>query len=259
MRSTLATALCALLLTLFPFARAGASAGVADQSDLWWTPSESGWGMQLAHRGQAIFATVYLYDAQGKPTWISAVLRPAGADWVGDVYATTGPWFGAAAFDPKTVTRRVVGTMTWRSDDGSSGNLAYSIDGVTVTKKVVRQPVEDDNYAGKYLGALSWVNTCTGLHENYVDITVTQVGTNVTLNWTNQTTRDACYMGGQLSLDGQFGAMAGQFQCAPVHDDGEFVISGLRVTPEAITGRYESVDEDTGCSSKGFLAATRRR
>lgn len=259
MPSKLAAALCALTLSLFLLATASASSGTADQSDIWWNPSESGWGMQLAHRGQAIFATVYLYDAQGKPTWISAVLRPAGADWVGDVYATTGPWFGAAAFDPATVTRRVVGSMTWRSDDGSNGTLTYGVDGVTVSKKVVRQPVESDDYAGQYLGALSWVNSCTGLHEDFVDIAVTQVGSNITLNWSNHTTRDACYFGGQLGLDGQFGSMSGQFQCAPVHDDGEFTVTGLRVTPEAITGRYQSMDEDTGCMSKGFLSATRRR
>ncbi len=99
--------------------------------------------------------------------------------------------------------------------------------------------VESDNYAGQYLGALSWVNSCTGLHEDFVDIAVTQVGSNITLNWSNHTTRDACYFGGQLGLDGQFGSMSGQFQCAPVHDDGEFTVTGLRVTPEAITGRYQ--------------------
>lgn len=259
MRSHAAAALCALMLSLLPLSAARGSAVVADQSDLWWNAAESGWGMQLAHRGQAMFATVYLYDAQGKPTWISAVLRPAGADWTGDVYATTGPWFGAASFDPKTVTRRVVGRMTWHSDDASNGTLTYGIDGVTVSKKVVRQPVENDNYAGQYFGALSWVNSCTGVHENYVEIAVTQVGSNVTLNWSNQTTRDGCSFAGVLGLDGQFGAMSGQFQCAPVHDDGEFNLTVLRVTPEAITGRYDSLDGDTGCSSRGYLSATRRR
>src|SRR3954453_13484779 len=83
-----------------------ASALAPDQSDIWWNSAESGWGMQLAHRGQVIFATVYLYDAQDKPTWIPAALRPAGAAWTGDVYATTGPWFGAPTFDASTVTRR---------------------------------------------------------------------------------------------------------------------------------------------------------
>ena len=63
--------------------------------------------------------------------------------------------------------------MTWQSD---TGTLSYSVDGVSVTKKLVRPPLENDNYAGSYKGALSWVNTCNGTHENYVQIVVTQVG-----------------------------------------------------------------------------------
>jgi hypothetical protein len=252
MKSTIAV----LLFALLPFGGSHASALAPDQSDIWWSPAESGWGVQLAHRGQVIFATVYLYDAQGKPTWITAALRPAGAAWTGDVLATTGPWFGAPGFDPNTVTRRVVGSMTWQSD---TGTLSYSVDGVSVTKKLVRQPLDNDNYAGSYMGALSWANSCTGTHENYVEIVVTQVGQNVTLNWQNEATRDTCSMSGQLGLDGQFGSMSGQFQCGPVHDDGQFNVYGLRVTPEAITGSYESSDPDSGCSSTGYLSAVRRR
>jgi hypothetical protein len=32
-----------------------------DQSDLWWNPAESGWGIQFVHTGSAIFATMYVY------------------------------------------------------------------------------------------------------------------------------------------------------------------------------------------------------
>ena len=81
----------------------------------------------------------------------------------------------------------------------------------------------------------------------------------MTLNWQNEATRDTCSMSGQLGLDGQFGWMSGQFQCGPVHDDRAFTVYGLRVTPEAITGSYESSDLDTGCSSAGYLSAARRR
>jgi hypothetical protein len=253
------TALVALCVALIRIAPAGASAVAPDQSDIWWKASESGWGMQLAHRGQVIFATVYLYDAQGKPTWITAALRPAGAAWVGDVYVTTGPWFGAPSFDANAVTRRVAGTMTWSSADATSGTITYSVDGVSVTKQMVRQPLDNDTYAGRYMGAFSWTNTCSGVHENFVDLTVTQIDDKVSVNWTNQATRDSCSMSGVLDLNGQFGAISGSFQCGPVHDDGEFTLYELRVTPEALVGRYQSRDEDAGCASTGYLSATRRR
>ena len=255
-KSLLAGLIVSALLAAPP---ARPSAGVPDQSDLWWNAAESGWGVQLTHRGGVIFVTMYGYGTDGKPTWSTALLRPAGSSWTGDVYLTTGPYYGAPTFDPATVTRRIAGSMTWTSEDAVNGTIAYSIDGVSVTKKVVRQPLENDNYAGTYLGALSWVSTCSGKHENVVDLTVTQVGTNVSVNWSNQTTRDSCSFSGELGQDGQFGAISGSFQCAPVHDDGEFNFFQLRVTPEAITGRYTSRDEDTHCSSSGYLSAARRR
>jgi hypothetical protein len=245
-------------VALLQWSSAFASSTAPDQSDLWWNSTESGWGMQLAHRGQTMFATVYLYDAQGKPTWVTAVLRPAGGAWTGDVYVTAGPWFGAPKFDPTTVTRRVAGSMTWQSDDAIRGTLSYTIDGVTVTKFMTRQPIESDDYAGSYLGVLRLQNSCTGVHENVVDVVVTQGGTKLTVNWTNQTTRDACSFRGDLDVDGQFGSASGTFECAPIHDDGDFVLSQMRVTPSSITATYASNDPDAHCGTTASLSATRR-
>ena len=248
-----------LVVSLLWAVRAGASADTIDQSDLWWNPAESGWGVQLAHRGQVIFATMYVYDVQAKPTWATAILRPSPAGWSGDLYVTTGPHFGSPTFNPATVTRRIAGTMTWNTTDGMNGTIAYTVDGVSVSKQVVRQTLENDNYAGRYFGALSWTNTCTGVHESFANITVTQVGTNVSVNWTIEATRDSCSLAGTLSQNGQFGKISGYFECAPVHDDGDFTFYELRVTPQGITGRYESYDVDITCGSSGYLSAARRR
>ena len=40
-----------------------ATAFSTDQSDLWWVPSESGWGMQLVHRGSLIFPRCWSLSA----------------------------------------------------------------------------------------------------------------------------------------------------------------------------------------------------
>ncbi len=37
-----------------------ATSFTTDQSDLWWNPNESEWGMQLVHRGSVIFATMFV-------------------------------------------------------------------------------------------------------------------------------------------------------------------------------------------------------
>lgn len=238
---------------------AHASADSLDQSDLWWNSSESGWGVQLAHRGRVIFATMYVYDAGGKPTWVTALLLPTANGWSGDLYVTTGPWFGAASFDPNSVTRRIAGTMTWMSADGVTGTIAYTIDGVSVSKNVTRQLLDVDNYAGRYMGGISFVNSCTGVQESFVNVTVTQVNQNISVNWTNEATRDTCSFFGTLSQQGQFGKFVGTFGCSPVHDDGEFTFYELRVTPQSISGRYESYDPDIDCRTSGYLSGVRRR
>jgi len=43
------------------------AADAADPSDLWWNPSESGWGMQLVRGGEVTFATLFVYDAASRP------------------------------------------------------------------------------------------------------------------------------------------------------------------------------------------------
>ena len=38
--------------------------------DLWWNPSESGWGINIAQQGDVMFATWFIYGASRQPTWI---------------------------------------------------------------------------------------------------------------------------------------------------------------------------------------------
>ena len=92
----LCRATCAALAALFFFASPVHSTSfTTDQSDLWWVPNESGWGMQLVQRGSVIFATLFVYDPTGNPTWYTATLDPMAGNltWTGDLYATTGPYF----------------------------------------------------------------------------------------------------------------------------------------------------------------------
>lgn len=66
-----------------------------DQSDLWWNPNESGWGIQLVQRGSVIFATMFVYDSLSVPHWYSATLNSlSGLTWSGNLIATTGPFYG---------------------------------------------------------------------------------------------------------------------------------------------------------------------
>src|SRR5438552_11226006 len=83
-----------------------ATSFTTDQSDLWWNPAESGWGMQLVHRGSVIFATLFVYDQSNKPIWYVATLNYSGSNlvWTGDLLLTNGPWLGTVPFNPNAVT-----------------------------------------------------------------------------------------------------------------------------------------------------------
>ena len=56
------------------------AASGADVSDLWWNPSESGWGMQLVQQATTVFATIFVYDTHGIPIWYTATLNFLGVD-----------------------------------------------------------------------------------------------------------------------------------------------------------------------------------
>ncbi|MGH8850099.1 MAG: hypothetical protein ACREYD_03805, partial [Casimicrobiaceae bacterium] len=67
-----------------------------DQSDLYYIPTEAGWGIQLVQSGPIIFITMFVYDSAGKPIWYVGTIYPTATPllWEGDIYVTNGPWFG---------------------------------------------------------------------------------------------------------------------------------------------------------------------
>lgn len=117
-------------------------AALSNYQDLWWNPAESGWGVNITHQDNTLFATLFTYDASGKEMWfvLSAGLRQADGSYLGDLYQTTGPAFNAQPFTPITaanITR--VGTMQFRFSDGTNATLNYSVNGVSVSKTITRQ------------------------------------------------------------------------------------------------------------------------
>jgi hypothetical protein len=110
--------------------------------DLWWRSTESGWGINITHQDNTLFATLFTYDATGKGLWLvmSAGQRQADGSYLGDLYRTTGPAFNANPFTPLTAANLTnVGTMRLRFADGERATLAYSMNGVQVTKEITRQ------------------------------------------------------------------------------------------------------------------------
>jgi hypothetical protein len=108
--------------------------------DLWWNPAESGWGINVAHQGEKAFATLFTYDANGKGIWYvmsDGTLNEARNGFSGTLYRTSARSFDASPWVPATVTP--VGTLQMTLVDGNNITLAYTVNGVSVTKSIQRQ------------------------------------------------------------------------------------------------------------------------
>ncbi|MBU6483166.1 MAG: S8 family peptidase [Betaproteobacteria bacterium] len=118
-------------------------AQASNYQDLWWaSPAgvESGWGMNLTHQGDVIFATWFTYDANGDPLWLSGPAQKTSAGvYAGTLYRTTGPGFNAVPFEPSKVTQTPVGTLTLSFSDGANGTFAYTVNGVSQVKAITRE------------------------------------------------------------------------------------------------------------------------
>ena len=111
--------------------------------DLWWNPNESGWGINLTHQSDIIFATLFTYDAAGKGMWLilSRGEKIAGTqNFAGAIYRTTGPNFDAVPFTPIGPSNlTLVGNMRLEFADGNTARLIYDVNGAAVTKNIQRQ------------------------------------------------------------------------------------------------------------------------
>jgi hypothetical protein len=115
----------------------------ANYQGLWWASpagSESGWGLNVAHQGNVIFATWFTYDASGKALWLSMTATEGAAGvFSGQMVETHGPAFSAVPFNPALVTRTVVGSGTLTFADASDGTFAYTVNGVSQQKAITRE------------------------------------------------------------------------------------------------------------------------
>lgn len=127
--------------------------------DMWWVPSESGWGVNVAQQGNTMFATWFIYGATRQPLWLvmSNAQRSgtAGNTFTGALFQTVGTPFSQLPFAPLTagdVTQ--VGTATFTFTDAKSGTLSYTVNGAQVVKQITRQPLENVSLAGTYGGGI---------------------------------------------------------------------------------------------------------
>jgi hypothetical protein len=252
---------CIMLAAMFFLASPAYSAAFsADQSDLYYIPAESGWGLQLVQRGSVIFATLFVYDSSGKPTWYTATMDyTSNLSWTGVLYATTGTYF-ESTWEPSALTVTPVGSMTWYGQFVQEGQLSYVVNGVAVVKNVVRQTLVAEDYSGAYLGAFhETLSQCTdaaldGTTEFPASLQITQSGTTVSIAATYATPPNTCAYSGALSQFGQFGNILGNYTCTS-GDTGTFNIFELQENSSSVSGQFVATSSSQGCQDTGYFGA----
>lgn len=161
--------LLTMLLLCLPLAMPARAA--LNYQDMWWLPSESGWGLMVLHQGNTISAVMFHYRADRKPAWylLSNAQRGTEESFSGTLFEVTGPpLFGL--FDPATVLPRNVGSMSLRFTGPNQARLSYTIDGASTQRVIERITFANLDVDGVYFGAQSAVLRCSGSPQvgNYV-------------------------------------------------------------------------------------------
>jgi hypothetical protein len=116
---------------------AAAATPATNYSDMWYLPSESGWGLSFVqHSDGLVYAVWYTYDprvtdsanpSNFAPLWI--VLAGAGTwntptSFTGPVYVTNGVPFSQTG---SNTTVAPVGSFTFNFSDANNGTFSYNI------------------------------------------------------------------------------------------------------------------------------------
>lgn len=248
--------LTAMLLAGLPAAASAANTFSSDASDMWWNPDESGWGLNLVQENNVLFATIYVYAADGSAHWFVApdmetTQGPEATSYTfsGALYETTGPVF-SGAFNPNAVGRRVVGTASFQYSVSNAGIFSYSVDGKAVTERVQRMTWRVPDIGGEYY---VWRNIrsrdCTDMGNASYDYIVQQSGNSVSIQAYSGVTLQ-CTWNGTLAQSGRMGSIAATGTCAGA--PASLRIDDLEVGVQGFLGRLTATEH--GCTLYGRIA-----
>jgi hypothetical protein len=126
----------------------GTQGAVPNYTDLWLRSAngatEAGWGVNIAHQGDILFATWFTYlpgsGSSNKGMWLvmSNGNKTAPGVYSGALQTTTGPPFSAQPFSPNSVARTTVGSGTFTFTDANNGTFSYTVNGVSQSKPIAR-------------------------------------------------------------------------------------------------------------------------
>lgn len=271
MTKTLLRAAAALAASIAFAMPAHATTYSVDHTDLWFNPSESGWGVNFIQQNDVIFATLFVYGVGNVAQWFTASdMRPSPSGsqttFSGQLFLTSGPYFGAPTFDPSAVTRTPVGTMTVNFTSLTTATLQYTVNGAQVTKTITRQTWATDNLTGNYLGGLTATGSSCSQFPNgpiliFGTLGVQHTGSQVamTVDFTsNQNQASQCTFSGPFTQTGHLGSVSGNWSCTingQAANTGTFTLSNIDSSVNGLTGHFNGRDQF--CTYDGFFGGPR--
>jgi hypothetical protein len=255
-----------------------------EYSDLWWNPTESGWGVGLERQDDVIFLTLFVYDADGKSTWfVGPEVRLSTADmpnssWSGKLYRSTGPAF-SAPYDGN-IQATEVGTASLQFANAESGTFRYTVNGVQVTKQISRQTIRRPSAAGTYYGGFSTqIQQCVdplrvGVYDFEGAMTVTQADDGrVVMSWASGEfgvgNSNCTFTAPTTRQSGRLGFWSGTFSCTifigcdfrceasqSTRRQGTFHMDDIAANADGFHGVFTGKDQD--CDFTGFMGGVRK-
>jgi hypothetical protein len=250
-------------LALGSFAWTARASSGTNFSDQWWNPDESGWGASMLQQADVLFVDLFVYGADGRPTWFTAAayFQPQSGRvlFSGDLYVTSGPWFGAF-FNPAAVFARKVGTLQFEASSTDFATLTYSVDGVVVSKQIERQLWAYENFTGSYFGGLVYdqsgcaMASDNGHVEEFGAFQIDHPATNA-FTLSLQSNFGNCTVTGNYSQLGHMGTVDANYACS-YGINGTMTLYELERTSSGMTGRF--IAQNNACQVAGTLGGVER-
>ncbi|QJR12243.1 hypothetical protein DSM104443_03328 [Usitatibacter rugosus] len=253
---------------------AAATPATADYTDIWWNPTENGWGINIVQQGSTLFATIFLYGNDNTNRWFIAsnlATLPANAGQTkfgGVLYQTNGTFFATVPYNPAQFGLVEVGTMTVTFDTSNTGTLVYTVGQTTVTKNITRTTISTNDITGIFFGGmLSKTSNCVNNANNNLELnllgTVTGTTTGNTSNYRvdytlNNGAAASCNFAGTYSQLGRMGAMSGQWSCTTtgtILNSGTYQITQIDIQKAGMNGNVVAVD--AACTYTGTIGGIR--
>ncbi len=134
------TMLCALAS-----ATAFAQLGTPNYQGLWWAApagSQSGWGINVAHQGNVIYATWFTYGAGADSRWLAVTAEklPDGS-FSGPLVQFVGSSYADIPFNTGAVTdaKFTLGAATFRFDSPTTGTVTYQPGATVIVQPITMQ------------------------------------------------------------------------------------------------------------------------